>query len=89
MKFVKKFSKFNKLNESEYTPKFKVGDIVANNNHKTIGIVRIADDAQGEVKTDADGNVDVDTLEIYDENNPVHKGYKMSPSTEKEIKGTN
>lgn len=89
MKHINGFEQFNLMTESRdeenYKPKFKVGDIVANNNHKTIGIVRIADDTYGEVKTDMDGNVDVDTLELYDENNEIQKTYTMSNAVKKEL----
>ena len=66
--------------------KFKKDDLVYNKRTKTVGIVRLGDDKSGEVKTDADGNVDVDELEKY---NPIknnkHKNVKVAPSTEKEI----
>ena len=46
----------------------------------------MGDDKYGEVKTDADGNVDVDELEKY---NPIKNKHqqtaKVAPSTEKEI----
>ena len=64
-------------------PKFKVGDVVANINKKTIGIVRDVYLSEGEVKTDADGNVSISELEIY--NSKKHKDYKTAPSTKKEI----
>jgi hypothetical protein len=66
--------------------KFKVDDLVYNTKTKTVGIVRMGDDKYGEVKTDADGNVDVDDLEKY---NPIkfkHQSKaKVAPSTEKEV----
>ena len=72
--------------ESINEGKFKVDDLVYNKKTKTVGIVRIGDDKYGEVKTDADGNVDVDELEKY---NPIkfkHQAKaKAAPSTEKEI----
>ena len=72
--------------ESVNEGKFKVDDLVYNKKTKTVGIVRIGDDKYGEVKTDADGNVDVDELEKY---NPIkfkHQAKaKAAPSTEKEI----
>jgi len=72
--------------ESINEGKFKVDDLVYNKRTKTVGIVRIGDDKYGEVKTDADGNVDVDELEKY---NPIkfkHQAKaKAAPSTEKEI----
>lgn len=66
--------------------KFKKDDLVYNKRTKTVGIVRMGDDKYGEVKTDADGNVNVDELEKY---NPIkHKhqeNAKVAPSTEKEV----
>jgi hypothetical protein len=74
------------MNENKSESKFDVDDIVYNTKTKTLGIVRIADDKYGEVKTDADGNVNVDDLEIY---NPFFQKYqnnaKIAPSTKKEI----
>jgi hypothetical protein len=71
---------------SEHESKFEVDDVVYNKKTKTIGIVRIEDDKHGEVKTDADGNVDVDDLEHY---NPLKYAYQgkadVAPSTKKEI----
>ena len=67
------------------TAKFQVDDVVYHKGHNTIGIVRIGE-SRGEVKTDADGNVDVDELQYY---NPLkheeHKNAKIAPSTKKEI----
>ena len=72
--------------ESVNEGKFKVDDLVYNKRTKTVGIVRIGDDKYGEVKTDADGNVDVDELEKY---NPIkfkHQSKaKAAPSTQKEV----
>jgi hypothetical protein len=66
--------------------KFKVDDLVYNKRTKTVGIVRMGDDKYGEVKTDADGNVNVDELEKY---NPIKNKHqnnaKVAPSTEKEV----
>jgi hypothetical protein len=46
----------------------------------------MGDDKYGEVKTDADGNVNVDELEKY---NPIKSKHqqnaKVAPSTEKEV----
>jgi hypothetical protein len=74
------------VNESVNEGKFKVDDLVYNKRTKTVGIVRIGDDKYGEVKTDADGNVDVDELEKY---NPIkfkHQSKaKAAPSTQKEV----
>jgi len=65
--------------------KFEVDDLVYNKKTKTIGIVRLGDDKFGEVKTDADGNVGVDDLEIFDPKKSSHSKAKVAPSTEKEI----
>jgi hypothetical protein len=66
--------------------KFKKDDLVYNKRTKTVGIVRFGDDKYGEVKTDADGNVDVNELEKF---NPIknkhHQNVKVAPSTEKEV----
>jgi len=71
------------------TPKdnpFGVDRVVYNKRTKTVGIVRMADDGYGEVKTDADGNVDVDELEPYNPMKyPHQKDAKVAPSTSKEI----
>jgi hypothetical protein len=61
---------------------FKVDDVVYNTRTNTVGIVRMEED-RGEVKTDADGNVDVDELEKYNEKK--HKDADIAPSTKKEI----
>ena len=79
--------RFPTLNaESVNEGKFKKDDLVYNTRTKTVGIVRLGDDKYGEVKTDADGNVNVDELEKY---NPIkHKhqqNAKVAPSTEKEV----
>jgi hypothetical protein len=77
------------ITEANDTPKFKIDDVVVNNNHMTVGIVRMSDDKYGEVTTDADGNVDVDTLEIFDPKRHKigdgSKEYNIAPSTKKEI----
>ena len=74
------------IKESVNEGKFKVDDLVYNKRTKTVGIVRIGDDKYGEVKTDADGNVNVDDLEKY---NPIkfkHQSKaKAAPSTQKEV----
>ena len=74
------------IDESVNEGKFKVDDLVYNKRTKTVGIVRMGDDKYGEVKTDADGNVDVDELEKY---NPIKFKHqtkaKVAPSTEKEV----
>lgn len=64
---------------------FKVDDVVYNKKFDTIGIVRIAEE-KGEVKTDADGNVGVNTLELYNpKENKKHLKAKIALSTRKEI----
>ena len=63
--------------------KFKVGAVVYNKRTNTVGIVRMEDEGDGEVKTDADGNVDVDELVKY--NAKKHKDADIAPSTKKEI----
>ena len=82
-------SKLKSLNKNESVvneAKFKKDDLVYNKRTKTVGIVRLGDDKSGEVKTDADGNVDVDELEKY---NPIKNKHqnnaKVAPSTEKEV----
>lgn len=76
----------NHVSESVNEGKFQKDDLVYNTRTKTVGIVRIGDDEYGEVKTDADGNVDVDELEKY---NPIKFKHqikaKVAPSTEKEV----
>lgn len=75
-------AQYESVNES----KFKVDDLVYNTRTKTVGIVRLGDDKYGEVKTDADGNVNVDELEKY---NPIKFKHqtkaKVAPSTENEV----
>jgi len=79
-----KFAKGGEV--SEYESKFEVDDVVYNKKTKTIGIVRMEDDKHGEVKTDADGNVDVDDLEHYNPLKYAHQGKAdVAPSTKKEI----
>jgi len=69
------------LNESKG---FKVGAVVYNTRTNTVGIVRLGEE-KGEVKTDADGNVNVDELVKY--NPKKHKDAEIAPSTKKEIDG--
>ena len=83
--------KYPKLEKGGYmadggeTAKFQVDDVVYHKGFNTIGIVRI-EESRGELKTDADGNVNVDELEYY---NPLkheaHKNAQIAPSTRKEI----
>ncbi len=66
-------------------PKFKVDDLVYNKRTKSVGIVRIAEE-KGEVKTDADGNVSITELEVYNPLKFKHQSKsKVAPSTQKEI----
>ncbi len=44
----------------------------------------LADDKYGEVQTDADGNVSVKDIELYDVSK--HANYSITPSTQKEIR---
>lgn len=93
-KYYQSNMKQNKYNYTycgiENEGKFKVDDLVYNKRTKTVGIVRIGDDKFGEVKTDADGNVNVDELEKY---NPIkfkHQSKaKTAPSTQIEINNMN
>ena len=64
---------------------FKKDDLVYNNRTETVGIVRTDDDGSGEVKTDADGNVNVDELEDYMPFKYNYKNAKISSSTKKEV----
>jgi hypothetical protein len=95
-KDTKKVNIFNKDKEepkkdepNQDTPKdnpFGVDRLVYNKRTKTVGIVRMADDGDGEVKTDADGNVNVDELEPFNPMKYPHQNdAKVAPSTSKEI----
>lgn len=64
--------------------KFKVGDFVYNKRTKTIGVVRDIFD-KGEVRTDADGVVNVSEITEYKEGNATHRKAKIAPSTQKEL----
>ena len=79
------YEKGGYMAEGGETAKFEVDDVVYHKGHNTIGIVRMAEE-RGEVKTDADGNVNVSELEYY---NPLkhesHKNAEIAPSTSKEI----
>ena len=62
---------------------YKIGDVVVNHKHRTIGIVMDVFD-RGDIRTDADGVVSVDDCEAYE---PVrHGGYQIAPSTAEKIK---
>jgi hypothetical protein len=66
-------------------PKFEVDELVYNKTTNSVGIVRIAEE-KGEVKTDADGNVSVAELELYNPLKFKHQSKaKVAPSTLKEI----
>jgi hypothetical protein len=75
---------FNVVKNTVYfeldTAKFKVGDVVANTTHKSVGIVRALHGR--ELRTDADGMVGVRELEPF--NPKKHKSYHIAPSTKKE-----
>lgn len=75
-------AKGGEMEDDKINSRIEVGSIVANKNHKTIGIVRDIYD-RGEVRTDADGVVDIDDLELY--NYDKHKDYSIAPSTKKMI----
>jgi len=60
----------------------KIGDLVANKKHNTIGLVRMIDVKGDEFKTDADGWQNADDIEKYD--SKKHKSFKIAPSTKKE-----
>ena len=64
--------------------KFKIGDVVYNKKQKTIGIVRDIFD-KNDLRTDADGVVDMDILEIYNKSNPKHQKGKIANSTRMEL----
>jgi hypothetical protein len=85
IKLEAKYANVEEYAEGGETAKFQVDDVVYHKQHNTIGIVRI-EESRGEVKTDADGNVNVDELQYY---NPLkheaHKNAEIAPSTLKEI----
>jgi hypothetical protein len=62
-----------------------VDKVVYNTRTKNVGIVRLPVE-RGEVKTDADGNVNVDELEPYNPMKyPHQKDANVAPSTQKEV----
>jgi len=73
------------VNEMKKRSKYIKDDLVYNTRTETVGIVRIGDDGSGEVKTDADGNVNVDELEVYMPFKYNYKNAKIAPSTKKEV----
>ena len=75
------------VNETINEGKFKKDDLVYNKRTKTVGIVRdVFKDGGGDLRTDADGVVNIDELEKY---NPIKNKHqnnaKVAPSTEKEV----
>jgi hypothetical protein len=72
------------------TPKASAADlavdkVVYNTRTKNVGIVRLPAE-RGEVKTDADGNVNTDELEPYNPMKyPHQKDANVAPSTQKEV----
>lgn len=74
-----------KSDTSKSTSSMGVDSVVYNTRTKTVGIVRM-DDARGETKTDADGNVNTSELEPYNPTKyPHQKDAKVAPSTQKEV----
>lgn len=61
----------------------KIKDAVFNKKHNTIGIVREIFD-KGEIRTDADGVVNIGDVEIYDPANITHIKAQFAPSTKRE-----
>ena len=72
------------------TSKFRVDEIVYNKRTNTVGIVRLESDDQGITKTDADGNVNTNELQLY---NPLiykkQANAQVAPSTKREIDSRN
>ena len=73
------------VNEMKKRSPYVKDDLVYNTRTETVGIVRTDDDGSGEVKTDADGNVNVDELEDYMPFKYNYKNAKISSSTKKEV----
>ena len=73
------------VNEMKKRSPYIKDDLVYNTRTETVGIVRTDDDGSGEVKTDADGNVNVDELEVYMPFKYNYKNAKISSSTKKEV----
>jgi hypothetical protein len=72
--------------EKTYKPTFKKDAVVYNKNTNSVGIVRMSDDTYGEVRTDADGMVDIDALEPYNPMKYKHQSTaQVAPSTKQEI----
>jgi hypothetical protein len=91
-KVIKQFGAKEEQPKAEPTAKAKlaasdlaVDKVVYNTRTKSVGIVRLPVE-RGEVKTDADGNVNVDELEPYNPMKyPHQKDAKVAPSTQKEV----
>ena len=79
------FVKESVVNEMKKRSPYVKDDLVYNTRTETVGIVRTDDDGSGEVKTDADGNVNVDELEVYMPFKYNYKNAKIAPSTKKEV----
>ena len=79
------FVKESVVNEMKKRSPYIKDDLVYNTRTETVGIVRTDDDGSGEVKTDADGNVNVDELEVYMPFKYNYKNAKIAPSTKKEV----
>ena len=79
------FVKESLVNEMKKRSPYIKDDLVYNTRTETVGIVRTDDDGSGEVKTDADGNVNVDELEVYMPFKYNYKNAKIAPSTKKEV----
>ncbi len=63
--------------------RFQIGDIVYNKVYNTVGFIR-DNEWRGEIRTDADGVVNVKDLEIFTPSK--HIDVKIAPSTIKELK---
>ena len=79
------FVKESVVNEMKKRSPYIKDDLVYNTRTETVGIVRTDDDGSGEVKTDADGNVNVDELEVYMPFKYNYKNAKIASSTKKEV----
>ena len=69
--------------EEKIDETIRIGSIVANMNHETIGIVLDVFYKDGDVRTDADGCVPISDLAIF--NILDHKDFSIAPSTRKRI----
>lgn len=73
-------------NQTQMESKFKIGDVVANIEHKTVGVVIDVFD-RGDVRTDADGVVDERDIVPYDK--VKHANYQIAPSTKAKMQTEN